>query len=133
MKYKLSKRSYKNLNGVNSILIAILTESIKNSPYDFGVPNTGGLRSAKTQNKLYRKGASKLDGYIRKSKHQAKADGTSHAFDIYAYVNGKASWKTEYLTAIANHILFVAKTEFNVNLKWGGHWSNFVDMPHYEL
>ena len=125
---KLSKRSYKNLNGIDAILVAILTEAIKNSPHDFGIPNTGGLRTAETQNKLYKKGLSKLDGYNKKSYHQ-----TGKAFDIYGYVDRKATWDRDILTDIARHIIQVAKDEFKVNLTWGGDWKKFVDMPHFQI
>lgn len=126
--YKLSKRSYERLNGVNAILIAILTEAIKESPYDFGIPRSGGLRTAEFQNELYKKGKSQLDGYNKKSYHQS-----GKAFDIFAYVDGKASWDRDQLTAIARHIQNVAKEQFDVELTWGGDWKNFVDMPHFQI
>jgi len=126
--YKLSKRSYERLNGVNAILIAILTEAIKESPYDFGIPRSGGLRTAEFQNELYKKGKSQLDGYNKKSYHQS-----GKAFDIFAYVDGKASWDRDKLTAIARHIQKVAKEQFDTELTWGGDWKNFVDMPHFQI
>lgn len=126
--YYLSKRSYTRLNGINAILVAILTEAIKESPYDFGIPSTGGLRTAEKQNELYKKGRSQLDGYKKKSYHQ-----TGKAFDIYAYVDGKASWDKGQLTAIARHIQKVAKDQFDVDLTWGGDWKSFVDMPHFQI
>ena len=128
MSYKLSKTSYERLNGVDAILIAILTEAIKDSPFDFGIPREGGLRTAEEQNELYKKGRSKLDGYKKESYHQ-----TGKAFDIYAYVDNKASWNKEHLTAIAQHILKVAKEQFDVKLTWGGKWKSFVDLPHFQI
>lgn len=126
--YKLSKRSYERLNGVNAILIAILTEAIKESPYDFGIPREGGLRTAEEQYKLYLDKKSQLDGFKKKSYHQS-----GKAFDIFAYVDGKASWKKQHLTAIARHIQKVAKDQFDVDLEWGGDWKRFVDMPHFQI
>lgn len=126
--YKLSHRSYERLNGVDAILIAILTEAIKESPYDFGIPKSGGMRTPEEQNELYKKGRSRADGYKHKSYHQ-----TGKAFDIYAYVDGNASWEKEHLTAIAQHILKVADEQFNVDLSWGGHWHSFVDLPHFQI
>jgi peptidoglycan L-alanyl-D-glutamate endopeptidase CwlK len=126
--YKLSKRSYERLNGVDAILIAILTEAIKESPFDFGIPRSGGLRTAEEQYILYKDGKSQLDGFKKKSYHQ-----TGKAFDIYAYVDGKASWDKGQLTEIARHIQKVAKDKFNVDLEWGGDWKRFVDMPHFQI
>ena len=126
--YKLSKRSYSRLDGVNAILIAIVTEAIKESPYDFGIPRSGGLRTDEEQYLLYKKGRSKADGFKKKSYHQ-----TGKAFDVFAYVDGKASWEKEHLEPIAMHILKVAKDEFNINLTWGGNWKSFRDMPHFQI
>jgi peptidoglycan L-alanyl-D-glutamate endopeptidase CwlK len=125
---KLSKRSYNHLNGIDAILIAILTEAIKESPYDFGVPNTGGLRTPSVQNNLFRNGKSKADGYQKKSYHQ-----TGKAFDVFGYVGGKATWDKKVLTEISIHIRKVALDEFNVKLTWGGDWKSFQDMPHYQI
>ena len=126
--YKLSKRSYERLNGVDAILIGILTEAIKESPFDFGIPRNGGLRTAKEQNELYKKGRSRLDGFKNKSYHQ-----TGKAFDIFAYVDGSASWEEEHLTPIARHIQEVAKEKFDIQLTWGGDWKSFIDMPHFQI
>jgi peptidoglycan L-alanyl-D-glutamate endopeptidase CwlK len=126
--YKLSKRSYERLNGIDAILIAIVTESIKESPFDFGIPRSGGLRTAEEQYILFKDGKSKCDGFKKKSYHQS-----GKAFDIFAYVDGSASWDKEHLTAIARHIQKIAKDQFNVDLEWGGDWKSFRDMPHFQI
>ncbi len=126
--YKLSKRSYERLNGIDAILIAIVTEAIKESPYDFGIPKLGGMRTAEEQNILFAKKRSKCDGYTKKSYHQS-----GKAFDIFAYVDGGASWDKEYLEPIAKHIVKVAHENFDINLEWGGNWINFKDMPHFQI
>lgn len=126
--YKLSSRSLGRLEGIEPILIEIVKEAIKNSPFDFGIPPFGGLRTAEEQQGLHMKGVSQLDGYTKKSYHQ-----TGKAFDIYAYVDGKASWEVDHLTPIADHILCVALEKFGIELTWGGHWKNFVDMPHFQI
>lgn len=126
--YKLSKRSYERLNGVDAILIAIVTEAIKESPYDFGIPKSGGLRTAEEQYILYKKGRSKADGFKKKSYHQS-----GKAFDIFAYVDGQASWEKEHLKPIALHIIKVAKEQFDIKLEWGGFWNTFKDMPHFQI
>lgn len=126
--FKLSKRSLERLEGVEPILIEIVKEAIKESPFDFGIPNFGGLRTAEEQHQLYERKVSKCDGYKNKSYHQ-----TGKAFDIYAYVDGKASWNRTQLKLIARHIQNVAKTKFNVNLEWGGDWRNFKDYPHFQI
>ena len=138
--YKLSNRSLSRLDGVHPVLIQIIEEGIKDSPFDFGIPQFGGKRTAEDQNMLYQRGrdlpgsiVTNTDGYIKLSNHQPKEDGYGHAFDIYAYVDGKASWNKVHLTAIAKHLQKIAKEKFNVDLTWGGDWSRFKDMPHFQL
>ena len=126
--YNLGKRSLQNIEGINNILIDIIKEGIKESPFDFGIPNTGGLRTPEDQYLLFCKKASKCDGYTKKSYHQ-----TGKAFDIYAYVDGKASWDSKYYEPIARHLQKIAKDKFNISLEWGGDWVTFVDMPHFQI
>lgn len=125
---KFSKKSLQNLKGVNPLLIAIFVDAIKTSDFDFGIPSTGGQRTVETQNELYLKGVSNCDGIIKKSEHQS-----GNAIDIYGYHNGKATWDKMILTSIAEHIIFTAKSRYNVDLIWGGNWKNFKDMPHFQL
>lgn len=126
--YKLSKRSRARLDGIKPILIEIVEEAIKDSPYDFGIPSFGGLRTAEEQHYLFNKKVSKCDGYDKKSYHQS-----GNAFDIYAYVDGKATWNHVYYGPIARHIQKVAKDKFGIELQWGGDWKSFVDMPHFQI
>lgn len=126
--YELSKRSKERLARVNPLLIDIVEEAIKDSPFDFGIPREGGYRSPEDQHILFLKGASKCDGYKHKSYHQ-----TGNAFDIYGYVDGKATWNVLILTEIARHLQKIAKDCFCVDLEWGGSWRTFRDMPHFQL
>jgi len=126
--YKLSKRSLRRLEGIKKILTKIAKEAIKDSPHDFGIPLTGGLRTAEDQNKLYRQKVSKCDGYKKKSYHQ-----TGKAFDIYVIIDGKATWQTKYYKPVAKHIIKVARDKFSVELTWGGNFKSFTDLPHFEI
>jgi peptidoglycan L-alanyl-D-glutamate endopeptidase CwlK len=131
---KLSKRSRGRLEGIRPILILIIEEAIKTSPHDFGIPEDGGLRTEARQAELYAIGrtvagkiVTRADGKIKKSRHQF---GT--AFDIYAFVDGKASWNVNHLTAIAKHLQKVAGV-LGVDLEWGGDWVSFADYPHFQI
>jgi peptidoglycan L-alanyl-D-glutamate endopeptidase CwlK len=135
MAYKLSTTSRGRLNGVNSTLIAIIEAAITDSPYDFGIPPDGGLRTTERQKELYAQGRTKAgnivtqtDGVKKKSVHQS-----GNAFDIYAFVDGKASWEAKYYEPIARHIQKVALEQFGVKLVWGGDWSHFRDLPHLQI
>lgn len=135
MNYKLSQRSYDRLKGIDPILLDIITEGIKQSPFDFGIPMYGGYRTTAEQQKLYSKGRTSagkkvtwVDGVNKKSYHQS-----GKAFDIYAYVDGKASWDKKYYEPIARHLQKVAKECYNIKLEWGGDWTKFKDLPHFQI
>lgn len=125
--FKFGIASKNRLRTVDKRLQEIAGVALSISKVDFGIPSNGGLRTADEQNRLYHNGKSQLDGYKRKSFHQ-----TGKALDVYAYVNGKASWEKEHLAMVACAMLQAASA-LGYKLEWGGHWINFVDMPHFEL
>lgn len=143
MCFKLSKKSLTNTDGVDPQLILIFTESIKNSPIDFGIPRDGGVRTAERQNELFGQNVSKCDGYRSKSNHQIPDDEIyGQALDFYAYINGRASWDELHLTMIAGVILSTAKRlkhqgDVDIDITWGGEFgsNNFKgwDKPHMEI
>lgn len=101
--------------------------AIKISKVDFGIPEFGGKRTTTEQYELFNRGASKCDGLRIKSKHQSGL-----ALDVYAYVDGKASWKVDHLTAVAVAMLQAAN-QLGYKLSWGGLWQSFKDLPHFQL
>jgi peptidoglycan L-alanyl-D-glutamate endopeptidase CwlK len=129
--YKFSKRSIQELELINPKLAALMDQAIKRSPIDFGIPNNGGKRTAEKQNELYNKGVSKCDGILKKSYHQS-----GNAVDVYAYVNGQASWEVEHLCIIAGVVLSIA-SEMRLKIRWGGTFGSNEfkgwDMPHFEI
>ena len=125
--FKLGKSSINNRAGVDPRLIEISDLAISLSNIDFGIPSTGGLRTEADQAKLYTSGASKCDGRTNKSYHQ-----TGLALDVYAYVDGKASWDKLHLAVIASAML-QASAQLGYKLKWGGLWKSWQDYPHFEI
>ncbi len=123
--FKFSDSSLKNMEGIDQRLKEVAFLAITLSYIDFGIPFTGGLRTAEQQNKLYLDGKSKADGFEKRSKHQS---GT--ALDVYAYVDGKASWSKDHLTIIAGAFLEAAR-RLNYKITWGGWWP--WDMPHFQI
>lgn len=124
---KFSQRSLMRLEGVDERLQKIMNHAIVRTKVDFGIPPYGGVRTEKEQNLLYKEGKSKADGYEKLSRHQL-----GKAVDVYAYVDGKASWEEEHLAMIACAVLQSA-SQLGYKLEWGGLWKGFVDMPHFEL
>ena len=128
MAFKFGKKSLENMFGIDAKLIRIAHRAIEISKIDFGIPETGGLRSEKVQYGLHMKGSSPhCDGTINRSKHQ---DGI--ALDFYAYVDGAGSWEPEYLAQIAAAFL-QASIELGYPIQWGGLFRSWSDMPHVEL
>ena len=132
MSYQLSKKSLERIEGIEPVLIDILLEGIKESPFDFGIPKDGGLRTKERQAYLYSIGRTReisrgVVTWTLKSYHM-----TGKAFDIYAYVDGKASWNQTHLKAIARHLQKVAMDKFCIKLKWGfDMWGK--DAAHFQI
>mgnify|MGYP000044083051 FL=1 len=127
MSYQFGQNSLINRTGINPDLIEILDRAMEISIYDFGVPSSGGLRSTEEQAALFTAGVSMADGRTHKSHHQ-----TGNAVDVYAFVNGKASWDHEHLSVVAAAML-QASSELGIPLQWGGLWRGFCDRPHFQL
>ena len=125
--FKLSNRSKERLTGVDARITEIIKLALSISVIDFGIPEHGGLRDAGTQRLLFQKKVSKCDGIENKSAHQSGL-----AFDVYAYVDGKASWDRYHLTQVAAAMLQSAAM-LGYQLRWGGLFKSFVDMPHFEI
>ena len=137
MVYKFGDASLRNMEGVHSQLVTIFRVALSVSPIDFGIPETGGLRTAEEQNDLYKRDKSKADGFVNRSKHQ---DGL--ALDFFAYVNGEASWLEQHLSMVAGVILSTAKRLYDagiisIKVRWGGTFGSDEfdgwDMPHIEI
>ena len=148
-KYVLSDASIEKMKGVHPKLIELMKKAISDSPYDFKIVQ--GLRTAEYQNSLYQQGrtkpgkiVTKLDGYNRKSNHQAKSNGYGHAVDItvcgqydqngnYVKCTTDAEmFDNKKLVEISKHIKAVAK-DMGLEIVWGGDWKTLYDTPHYEL
>lgn len=119
------------MEGIDPQLDELMTRSIYKSPIDFGIPRDGGLRTASRQFELFKAGKSNADGYKYASKHQ-----NGNAVDVFAYVNGRASWDDVHLAIIAGVVLSQAKA-MGLKIRWGGTFNsdNFHgwDMPHFEI
>jgi len=134
--YKFGTTSKQRLATCHDDLQKIMESAIALSPIDFGI--ACGHRSIADQQKAFNEGKSKIDGITKKGKHNYSP---SLAVDVYAFVNGKASWDAKELCVIAGVILAVA-ANYGIRLRWGGNWDmdgqiisdqSFQDLPHFEL
>ena len=101
--FKLSERSEQRLIGVDLRLHEVIELALKLTKIDFGIPQYGGRRTPEEQAALYRANRSQRDGYSKKSYHQ-----TGLAVDLYAYIDGKASWEPKHLAMVACAMLQAA-------------------------
>ena len=108
--FKLSKKSYDNLVGVDQRLVDVVMLAIKLTSVDFVV--TEGLRSIDRQRQLVAKGASQT----MKSKH---IEGK--AVDLAAYIGDRISWEMSLYDDIADAMKAAAQ-ELGVGIRWGGAW-----------
>ena len=136
--YKLSKSSSKNIKGVRESLKKLVKRALKKSTHDFGIPKYGGLRTAHEQYSLYRvqPRVTQLDGFNKKSYHQS-----GNAVDIFVYDEHGACWDCKHKY---KEVADIFKSEFslmkeeglfedNEVLNWGGDWTRFKDLPHFEV
>lgn len=119
--FSFSKASLEKMNGVNSKLVILMKEAIKNSPYDFKI--TEGLRTVERQKELVKTGKSKtMNSYHLKGK----------AVDIAVLIDNKITWDFKYYKKVADHIKEVAR-KLGYVITWGGDWKTFKDGPHFQI
>lgn len=142
MGYKFGETSLERLATCHPDIQLIMKTAISVSPVDFGIAE--GHRSVERQKKLFDEGKSKIDGITQQGKHNKKP---SEAGDIYAWVNGAASWDRDHLNLIAGVIIACAyfllmEKLISHSIRWGGNWDgdgeiisdqNFIDLPHFEI
>jgi len=110
-KFKLSKRSLSNLEGVDERLVEVVKHAITITRIDFGVID--GVRTIEEQRGLVASGASQT----MKSKH---LDG--HAVDLMAYIGSRASWELNLYDDIAD-AMKAAAIDIEVPIRWGAAWN----------
>ena len=129
---KASKRTIKRCKYLHHKMALWLGYMLATSPVDFFVSE--GLRSDVDQNKYYKKGTSKLDGYKKRGRHQddlSTPEIDSRAIDIYyvGWTNKDASNDPRW-TKLYEHGKLCAN-KLGIKLVYGFDWG--WDKPHYEL
>lgn len=131
MAFAFGKTSTAKLNEINPVLKDLAIKALSKSTVDFGIPSTGGKRTAEEQKVLFDKGFSQKDGTIKKSYHQS-----GNAVDLVPYIDGGFTWANKQAFNEIHKAVTEAWAEMGVKdwtLVWGGDWKTFVDLPHYQL
>jgi len=124
------------MKGLNQKVINLLNLAIVRTPVDFGIAFDGGFRTAEKQWELYKKGASKKDGFKLKSKHQS-----GMAVDLMPYIGNQPTPTKENYLKIYTCLMECSK-ELGYKLRSGMDWDmdlelltdqDFDDMPHFEI
>ena len=124
--------------GMHPILSFAVEMAIKETKQDFGILNTGGVRTDAQQKSLYAQGRTKegkkvtwtLDSY-----HQYGL-----AVDLVAYKDGKYTWKDKYYKEITRAMKAVIKKHglpidhgFDLWGKDKPHWQLTGFKPYYDV
>ena len=90
-----------------------------------------GARTLEDQQKAFKGGFSKLDGIIKKSKHQISKDQPlSLAVDALPY---PIKWNDKKGHEDFARAVKATAEHYNIKIIWGGDFKNFSDRPHFEL
>lgn len=109
------------LSGCHPELQRVMREAIKYT--DFSV--VCGHRNEADQNRAYAEGFSKLRW--PNSRHNTNP---SEAVDVIPYPTGYKDANEFYHLA---GVIESTAARLGVPLTWGGRWTSFVDLPHWEL
>lgn len=146
-KYNFGERSLEQLATLHPDLQLIMLESLKNTDVDFSLVE--GHRTVERQNKLYKKGLSKIDGIKTIGKHNVYP---SEAVDIVIYTSNRdmrkrIAYDFIHLAYVGGVITSTAKQLFVQGkishlIRWGLNWDRdgilkfdqtFIDAPHFEI
>lgn len=86
---------------------------------------TDGFRSIEEQNLLYAQGRTTPGNIVTNAKGGESLHNFGKAFDVVQMKNGTPIWNK-----FSNDIVSIAN---DLGLKWGGHWKNFKDYPHFYI
>lgn len=123
------------LDGVHPALVVKVNQiMVAMAALGFTMLVTDGVRTEAEQAALYAKGrtapgprVTNVDGELKRSNHQTKADGYGYAVDCCFVVNGKPSWDRNLPWKLYGE---AAKA---LGLIWGGDWKTITDWPHIEI
>lgn len=131
-KFILGKRSADNLVGVHPKLVEVVKRALELSAVDFTVIE--GVRTPERQKELYAQGRTVPGKIVTKSlvsRHFVnESTGFGHAVDIVPLPIDWNNPKPFYFVADA---MKKAAAELGVKITYGGDWTTFKDLPHYQM
>lgn len=147
MSFTVGTNSAKKLVECHNDFFHIVAYALQLSEVDFGIAE--GHRSLARQKELFDQGKSKIDGIVKKGKHNYTP---SEAIDIFIYhpypeVRKQIAYDYNHLCYVAGVLQTAAKIlkskgTITHTLRWGGNWDgdgvivkdqSFDDLVHFEL
>ena len=137
--YRLSKRSRKNMIGLHPIMGFFIEMLIKETKQDFGILNSGGVRTNKQQAYLYAQGRTREGNKVTWTLDSYHVYGL--ACDTVAYNNSKFNWEVKnYKEIIKAGESIIEKYDlpiqhaFDAGLKYDyPHWQMSGYKPYYDI
>lgn len=137
--YKFGPESERCLGTCHQDLQRVIRLVMSWQVVDFSVIE--GHRSTERQQMLFREGRSKIDGVIKKGKHNYIPSYAGDLMPFPRVINGVNVWKDERRFTILAGLMYAAAAELHITLRWGGDWDSdgnandqsFHDLPHYEV
>ena len=124
--YKFSELSLQRLYSCHPELQRLMHTVMAEQYMDFSV--LCGFRDREDQNNDVKRGTSKLCWPHGRHNHRP-----SLAVDVCAYpVNDFNQDNTDRTIQLSKYVLSVAE-KLEIPVFWGGHWSHFKDIYHYQL
>ena len=122
---QFSQNSYAKLDSCDSRLRRVMERAIKLVPLDLDFTILEGHRGQQAQDAAFEQGKSQL-----KWPNGNHNKYPSLAVDVAPY---PIDWNNkERFYLLATYIFKAAYIE-GVDIKWGGHWPHFKDLPHWEV
>lgn len=145
--YAWGNSSLHRMKGVNPYLIECATNTISESEFDLTIPWMGGVRTSEEQNKIFKEGNSKCDGYDVLSYHQIEAsdNGYGNALDIRPVgwdkmdahtLNRRGNYIARLMLINWQELIFkYAQESKDIGVMiWGGTFgASGWDKPHFEI
>jgi peptidoglycan L-alanyl-D-glutamate endopeptidase CwlK len=131
--YFLGRTSEKRLSTCHPKIQLIVRDMIKHSRIDVGV--ICGFRGKEDQEKAFDDKVSKAHWGQSPHNFMWGDKPCSLAVDLAAYSDKIKNylWNDEESFQILKQQMMNSANKFGVKLKWGGDFTNFKDMPHFEI
>lgn len=104
--------------------VAMFIRKAKSAGYTIIVSQS--LRSKAEQDAIYAQGRTKPGQIVSNAPYPQSLHCWGVAADIAVVIDGKANWT-------ASHYKILGPIGESCGLVWGGRWTSFPDLPHYQL